>query len=132
MTFGVRMHAVSRFLVPLCSLVFVAPAVASDFSIAPTFTDTFRWAVVVGTDAPAINPTLYLARGQSYSFDVSGSGTHPFWIKTVNSTGSANAYVGGGLSNNNVTTTKTITFDVPQDAPEILFYNCGAHASMDG
>ena len=109
-----------------------ATAAADDFAITPTFTDTFRWSVQIGSAAAEINPPLYLARGQSYSFAVSTTGSHPFYIKTANSTGTANAYVSGSLSDNAVTTSETVTFDVPQDAPDLLFYNCGVHASMAG
>ena len=77
----------------------------------------------------ATNPTLNLIRGQTYTFNINASG-HPFWIKTVNSTGTANAYNSGVTGNG--TDVGTLTFVVPLDAPASLHYNCEFHASMNG
>ena len=77
------------------------------------------------------NPPLYVRRGSAYTFNVSADPVHSFWIKTADSIGSANAY-GSGLSANGVTTFSMITFNVPDDAPDSLFYNCGTHAAMHG
>src|SRR5215813_5278912 len=56
------------------------------------------------------NPTLNLVRGQTYTFNVNASG-HPFWIKTVNSTGTANAFNNGVTGNG--TDVGTVNFVVP-------------------
>ena len=76
-----------------------------------------------------INPTLYLYRGHTYYFDVNTSG-HPFWIKSENSTGQANAWT-DGVTDNGQQVGMT-TFEVPMDAPELLHYNCEFHSAMNG
>ena len=77
----------------------------------------------------ATNPTLNLVRGQTYTFIINASG-HPFWIKTVNSVGTANAFSNGVTNNGD--DVGTITFVVPGNAPASLHYNCEFHASMNG
>jgi len=75
------------------------------------------------------NPDLSLTRGEQYVFDVNAPG-HPFWIKTQALTGTGSAYntgvEGNGLSSGQV------TFTVPMDAPDELFYICQFHGSMRG
>ena len=44
------------------------------------------------------NPELTLKRGVTYRFELKTTG-HPFWIKTKNSTGKANAYEAGVTGN---------------------------------
>jgi len=75
------------------------------------------------------NPTLNVNEGQTYTFNISAIG-HPFWIKTVNSIGTGNAYNDGVTSNG--IDNGTITFVVPYDAPSTLYYNCEFHSSMAG
>jgi hypothetical protein len=77
----------------------------------------------------ASNPTLTLCRGSTYTFAVNAPG-HPFYINTVQGTGTGNAYssgvTGNGASSGNV------VFAVPADAPGTLYYNCSLHAAMTG
>ena len=75
------------------------------------------------------NPTLTLMEGETYTFNINALG-HPFWIKTVRSTGTENAY-SSGVTNNGIAN-GTITFTVPYDAPSTLYYNCEVHSSMGG
>tara|TARA_Y100001970_G_scaffold228821_1_gene283552 strand:+ start:544 stop:1815 length:1272 start_codon:yes stop_codon:yes gene_type:complete len=75
------------------------------------------------------DPTLTLERGKTYEFDVNAPG-HPFWIKTINSTGTGNSY-SEGITNNGASN-GTIVFKVPDDAPDQLYYNCQIHSSMNG
>jgi hypothetical protein len=75
------------------------------------------------------NPTLQLTRGETYTFEVRASG-HPLWIKTNRSTGVENQY-NEGVSNNGLQT-GTLTFRVPETAPNRLFYNCQFHETMRG
>ena len=75
------------------------------------------------------NPDLSLARGQTYTFTVNASG-HPFYIKSVQGNSNANAY-NNGVTNNG-TQLGTITFVVPMDAPDTLYYNCQFHELMTG
>ena len=75
------------------------------------------------------NPTLTLVRGFRYEFAVNASG-HPFFIKTVVGTGTGNQYTSGVT--NNGAQVGTIIFDVPSDAPSLLYYQCQFHAPMVG
>lgn len=75
------------------------------------------------------NPDLTLKRGQTYTFTVNASG-HPFFIKSVQGNTNADAY-NTGVTNNG-TEDGTVTFEVPMDAPDTLYYNCQFHAVMTG
>lgn len=75
----------------------------------------------------ANNPALTLKRGETYRFVVNAPG-HPFWIKSVQGATQANAY-NTGVTNNGAFN-GTVTFVVPEDAPDILYYNCEFHAVM--
>ncbi len=77
----------------------------------------------------AVNPDLTLKRGETYEFNVDAPG-HPFIIKTIQSTGTGNAY-NDGVTNNGEAS-GTVTFTVPNDAPDTLFYNCEFHSPMTG
>ncbi|MDT0607771.1 hypothetical protein [Croceitalea rosinachiae] len=77
----------------------------------------------------AVNPDFTLKRGETYEFNVNTLG-HPFIIKSVQSTGTGNAF-NEGVTNNGISI-GTITFTVPIDAPDTLFYNCEFHGSMTG
>lgn len=76
----------------------------------------------------ADNPTLSLVRGFTYRFAVTSTGD-PLWIKTDQSAGSANAYAN---VINNGTDAGTITFPVPFNAPDTLYYKSENHSSMTG
>jgi hypothetical protein len=121
-----------------CIIVLLATtAQANEFAISPILSgakhDTYSWNVSVDGTPPIRGQTVYLARGQTYTFTVTGlAGIHSFYINTQDSIGSANAYTGAGLSENGVTAASGIHFDVPLNAPERLYYNCGNHASMGG
>jgi predicted lipoprotein with Yx(FWY)xxD motif len=75
------------------------------------------------------NPGLELIRGNTYEFNVNSPG-HPFFIKSIQSTGVDNAF-NDGVTNNGIAD-GTIVFTVPSDAPDTLFYNCEFHGSMTG
>ena len=80
------------------------------------------------------DPTLYLIRGQTYKFD-NQTGGHPFRIQsTVAQAGGGTAY-NTGVTNNDATggtATNVLTFVVPMDAPDTLYYQCTAHPAMTG
>jgi hypothetical protein len=129
------MKQIALRLLPAIALLATtrAHAVASDFTIHPTTVGTtLRWSVQAAGDTAQINPTLYLERGLIYSFTVNTSTSHPFYFKTVKSTGSANAYSSGVSTALPVTNGTPFTFDVPMDAPDALFYDCGVHSTMSG
>jgi hypothetical protein len=76
------------------------------------------------------NGSITLTRGGTYTFNVNASG-HPFYIQTT----------GNGYNSNNVYSTGvtgagtqvgTVTFVVPNNAPDTLFYQCQYHSSMYG
>jgi len=119
----------------LLATTFSGFVAANSFTVAPNTSGGFgnyRWDIGIDGETAVGNPPLYLARGAVYTFGIANSSIHPFWIKTSPSTGSLNAYAGSGLSANGVTAPATITFNVPQDAPEILYYDCGNHFEMHG
>jgi len=99
--------------------------VSSSGASAYVFNDTAQ----VYFPSNANNPTLYLKRGDIYKFSVNASG-HPFYIKTVAGAGTTNQYTSGVSGNG--TQVGDITFKVPMDAPDTLYYQCSAHSSMVG
>ena len=66
------------------------------------------------------NPTLTLVRGNTYVFNLSQSFPWAFYIKTELSLGTTNIYSNGVF--NNGAAAGLITFTVPQDAPDTLYY----------
>lgn len=74
--------------------------------------------------------TLNLIRGNTYSFTVS-VGTHILWIQTVGGAYSANNVYSSGVLNNGIAS-GTITFTVPANAPDTLYYQCQNHPMMFG
>jgi hypothetical protein len=75
------------------------------------------------------NPRLKLVRGVTYTFNMFAP-SYPFWIKTTKSIGQINAY-NNGITNNG-SAVGTITVTLPNDAPNILYYNDESNASMSG
>jgi hypothetical protein len=82
------------------------------------------------------NPGINLYRGNTYKFDVDAKG-HPFWIMTepyksqLSTDGSSSTLYNTGVTNNG-TEQGTVTFVVPDDAPDTLYYQCGNHDGMYG
>jgi hypothetical protein len=76
------------------------------------------------------NPTLTLARGNTYVFNLTLSGVFPFWIKTAPVTGLGETYSSGVTRNG--ATTGLVTFTVPQDAPDTLYYASENQVLMQG
>jgi hypothetical protein len=102
----------------------------TQFDITNNVSSAYQFAATgIGFTQATDNPTLYLTRGKNYHFSVNASG-HPFYIKTVNSTGTGNAY-DDGVTNNGAAV-GIITFKVPYNAPDILHYNCSIHSGMHG
>ena len=81
------------------------------------------------------DPTLYLVRGKTYTFEMSGNG-HPFYIKSTDSTsGTANEYTTGVTrigSENSGNDGDKLQFLVPSSAPDTLWYQCSSHSGMLG
>ncbi len=79
--------------------------------------DSFSF--VLTPDGLTRNPTIKLFKGQTYTFKVNSPG-NPFSIKTSRTSGSLDRYV-KGITNNGVTD-GLLTFEVPYDAPDVLYY----------
>ena len=80
----------------------------------------------------AVNdPTLYLTRGKTYRFvNGNSSGAHPFRIQSV--AGAGGTEYNTGVTNNAGAGGSTIIFQVPHDAPDVLYYICTSHPNMNG
>ncbi|HEX5219290.1 MAG TPA: hypothetical protein VFZ59_06955 [Verrucomicrobiae bacterium] len=91
---------------------------AADFAVtSPGFYFSFN-----GTNAVNSFPTLTLVRGRSYTFALNTTaGFHPFAIGT-----SVFGPAPAGVSGNNNNTSGTITFAVPANAANCVYY-CGQH-----
>jgi hypothetical protein len=76
------------------------------------------------------NATLSFTRGATYTIQVNAVG-HPFWIQTSSGAYNAANVVTSGITNNG-TELGYITFQVPADAPNTLYYACQYHATMVG
>lgn len=83
----------------------------------------------VGFPSQVEDPDLYLARGRVYEF-VNNMGQHPFRIQSTQN-GSNGPLYDTGVTNNN-TSSGTIRFEVPFDAPDTLWYQCSTHTGMGG
>ena len=83
----------------------------------------------VGFTATENDPDLYLARGNTYEFV--NTGAHPFRIQSTQN-GSTGAAYGSGVINNDGGANSTITFEVPFNAPDTLYYQCTSHTGMGG
>jgi hypothetical protein len=68
------------------------------------------------------NPTLTLTRGSNYTFAINTDPSHPFEIVT----NLAGEPYTNGLSTNNISS-GLITFAVPTNAPDTLYYICSVH-----
>ena len=81
--------------------------------------------------APATDdPTIYLVRGQTYKFE-NRSGGHPFRIQYEFQNTSGTAY-NDGIVNNAANHNTDLYWEVRNDAPDLLHYQCTAHGGMSG
>jgi hypothetical protein len=105
------------------------------FSIAQNTKETVNFRVTNNSTSAYVidytnNPTLTLARGNTYVFNLNLQGVYPFWIKTVLALGTGDAY-NSGVSRNG-SATGLVTFTVPQDAPDTLYYTSENQSNMQG
>ena len=104
----------------------LSDAVTSRWSVVNNGTSSYRFTGPGGLDGSADNSTIYVARGQTYEFNLNASG-HPFQIR---SSAGGSAY-NTGVTNNGAAT-GVIKFEVPFSAPAQLFYQCTSHSAMVG
>ena len=79
----------------------------------------------------ASNSTLYLARGQTYEFNMNASG-HGFGVQTSSGTWNASNEYTTGITNAKAAV-GVIKFEVPYTAPNTLYYACtSSHSGMVG
>jgi len=109
----------------------VAPNLSYNVSFVSAGAYTFS-GIAMG-DNPDIGP---LYRGGTYTFnlDASVSG-HPFYLTQDDGTNWAQGqyideYTNGVTGSRNES--GTLVFTVPNDAPDVLYYQCGNHSSMRG
>jgi len=134
------MHRIFCTIAYFCLLTVPALAGANNFAISPDTSSnnflTFKWSVGIDGAGATGNPTLIVMTGQPYSFAITTSLVHPFWIDQAPGIGGSpgtNPYpVGPALSANGASASTTITMNLPADAPDALYYACGSHASMHG
>jgi hypothetical protein len=74
------------------------------------------------------NPPIFFTRGKKYVINNSSHGSHPLYIKTIAGAGTGNQYSSGVTGQGTV----KVTFEVPMDAPKVLYYQCSAHTAMYG
>lgn len=82
------------------------------------------------------DPDLYLVRGETYRF-VNNTGGHPFRIQSTTATSGGGTKYDDGVQNSDGTVNDagngvTLTFVVPMDAPDTLYYQCTSHQNMFG
>ena len=74
------------------------------------------------------NPSLSFIRGATYKFDYGDHTSHPVLFSSTNPDSSTTAYTDGTDITSNV-----ISFTVPHNAPDTLYYYCQNHpTSMNG
>ena len=83
-----------------------------------------------GVTAGATDPTIYLTRGQTYKFK-NRSGGHPFRIQTSFQNTSGTAY-NDGITNNAAGNGEDLYWEVRNDTPDTLYYQCTSHTNMSG
>ena len=73
----------------------------------------------------SLNAPLTLCRGNTYTFAINAPG-HPFYVRQQTGTTFTSGITGNHIETGN------LVFAVPQDAPDMLFYQCDYHELMTG
>ena len=113
----------------------ITPPTLTAPSVSYTVSNNANGAYTFSGSAEGDNPNLGpLYKGGTYTFNVSATG-HPFYLTTDNGTNfSAGTYFGEyttGVTGSR-TDSGTVTFTVPSNAPDTLYYQCGNHGVMRG
>jgi len=104
----------------------------SEITVTHTGQSAYNFGIYPGIN----NPSITLSRGNTYKFILDTHG-HPFYIMTepfktgIAEDGSTSVIYSTGVSGNG-TEKGTLTFTVPTGAPDVLYYQCGNHQSMQG
>lgn len=106
-------------------ITLAAPSISMNVSIN---SGAYDIDIVHGTDIEAVY------RGGTYTFNLNVTG-HPFYLTTDDGTnwtqgGYAGEYTNGVSGSR--TEVGTLTFTVPNDAPDTLYYQCANHSGMKG
>ena len=124
-TVGLGFPRVSSFRAPAPS----APSQSYAFTVTAVGISHYD---VTGSDkngsVSGNDPTITVNTGDTLTFNVSVSG-HPFWVKTVPTTGTNNG-VAGVTGNGN--STGTITWDTTGETAGTYYYICQYHSGMLG
>ncbi len=76
------------------------------------------------------NGLIHFKKGKKYKVSINASG-HPFWIQTVSGAYSSGNVYSTGITNGG-TQSGMIFVELPQNAPDTLYYACQYHSSMAG
>jgi hypothetical protein len=76
------------------------------------------------------NGLIIFEKGKKYRIHVNATG-HPFWIQTVSGAYSSSNVYSTGITNGGAQAGH-ILVELPQDAPDSLYYACQFHSSMAG
>ena len=104
----------------------LSDAVIGRWTVTNNGSSAYRFTGPGGLDGSEDNSTIYVARGQTYEFNVNASG-HPFQIR---SSAGGSAY-NTGVTNNGAQS-GVVKFEVPFAAPAQLVYQCTNHSGMVG
>ena len=106
------------------------------FRVEEVNSNTFRYLVAgdpdptgIGFTQNADNPAIYLNRARKYEFHVDSAG-FPFYIKSTPNADLNNIYYDGVEQNGSEV--GIVTFKVPMNAPNILYYQASNTAGMGG
>lgn len=106
-------------------ITLITPSISMNVSV---MSGAYHIDLTHGTDIEAVY------RGGTYTFNLNVTG-HPFYLTTDDGTNfSAQNYVGeytNGVTGSR-TEVGTLTFTVPNDAPDTLYYQCANHSGMKG
>jgi len=103
-------------------------AVVSEFTVTVE-SEGNRNSFVFTPDGLTRNPTIKLYKGQTYKFTVNSAG-NPFSIKTARVAGTAERY-SKGITNNGIES-GTLTFEVPYDCPDVLYFTSETDLDLGG
>ena len=98
-----------------------ALAVSSTYVVKLNLSVTNTKEFLFTPDGISSNPTITLYRGQTYKFEVTSQG-EPFSIKTSRTLGSVDRYTDNNYIDNFGIESGVITFTVPLDSPDTLYY----------